>query len=186
MKNHQMHTPLLVILVILSPIFLLFLLFLYVFFVLAIMFFPFYQLVLRTIGFLVVSTLIILILRSRYRLRRYGLGIMAAGIILYVSFVTIPEFNFLMTFTARQQIVNQFVQENIKVENSWLGETNYFKNSSGVSVYFTYFKNPGRFGSRVFFVYKTDNYRATGVFSQRMTVKVLRKNWYFVEDMYAS
>ncbi|MGB3757130.1 MAG: hypothetical protein WBA07_12245 [Rivularia sp. (in: cyanobacteria)] len=82
-----------------------------------------------------------------------------------------------MTFTARQQIVNQFVQQNIKVENSWLGETNYFPGS----VYFTYFKGADRFGSRIFFVYTTQP-----IFDPRMTVKKLKKNWYFVEGNYAS
>lgn len=99
---------------------------------------------------------------------------MAGGIILYVSFVTIPEFNFLMTFTARQQIVNQYFQKNIKVENTWLGETNYFPGS----IYFTYFKN---IGSRIFFVYQT-----TPPVGHRMTAKELRKNWYLFEGTYAS
>ncbi len=167
-KNHPWHTytKFLVILCLLPVLCLIFLF--------AIFDFVFYQIVPRIIGFLLVSWLIILIRRSRYRLRRYCLGIMAGGIILYVSFVTIPEFNFLMTFTARQQIVNHYFQKNIKVENTWLGETNYFPGS----IYFTYFKN---IGSRIFFVYQT-----TPPVDHRMTAKKLRENWYFLQGTYAS
>jgi hypothetical protein len=150
---------------------------LYFFFVLATFIFLFYQLLLVIIVFLIVSLLIILIRRSRYRLRRYGLGILIGLTILYGCFLAIPEFNFFITFNTRQQIVNQYFQQNIKVENSWLGEVNYFPNS----VYFTYFKAPHRFGSRVFFVYQT-----TSPFDPRETVTKLKKNWYFVEGQYAS
>lgn len=171
--------------------FLLFLLFLspllqfiFIFFSIAISFFGLYQLILKTIGFLLVSWLIILILRNRYRLQRYALGILAGGIILYVSFLTIPEFNFFLTFNARQQIVNQYYQQNIRVEKSSLGEINYFSRS----VYFTYFKAPGRWGSRVFFVYTTkqDYDTAKSLDTHRMTVKKLRENWYLSEGTYAS
>ncbi len=155
--------------------------FLYVLFQLATFIFFFYQLLLLTIGFLVVSSLIILIRRSRYRLWRYGLEILTGAIILYICFLAIPKFNFVMTFTARQQMVNKFVQENIKIENTWLGETTYSKNSSGVSVYFTYFKGSDRYGSRIFLVYKT-----TPTFDPRMTVKKLKKNWYLFQGTYAS
>ena len=177
-KNHPWHTyTKFLVFLCLLPV-------LYFIFLLAIFHFVFYQIVPRIIGFLLVSWLIILILRNRYRLQRYALGILAGGIILYVSFLTIPEFNFFLTFNARQQIVNQYYQQNIRVEKSSLGEINYFSRS----VYFTYFKAPGRWGSRVFFVYTTkqDYDTAKSLDTHRMTVKKLRENWYLSEGTYAS
>lgn len=166
-KNHQWHTHTkFLVFLCLLPV-------LYLIFLFAMLVLLYYQIVLGTIGFLLVSWLIILIRRSRYRLQKYGLGILIGLTILYGCFLAIPEFNFFIAFNTRQQIVNQYFQQNMKVENSWLGEVNYFPNS----VYFTYFK--GIF-SRVFFVYST-----TPPVGHRMTAKELRKNWYLFEGTYA-
>ena len=132
--------------------------FLYLCFVLATTLFSFYQFLLITAGIVVVWKLITMIPRSRYRLWRYGLRILIVAIILYVSFLTIPQFNFFIKFNTRQQIVNRYFQQNIKVENSWLGETTYYPDS----VYFTYFKASGRSGSRVFLFIRLYHWLLTG------------------------
>ncbi len=141
----------------------------------------FYQFVILTVGFLAVSLLIIFIRRSRRRLWRYTAMILAAGIVFYASFLAIPEFNFLVTFSARQRIVNQSAQQSISTENSWLDEEVTYL---GNAIYFTIFKDPDRsaFGSRVFFVYAT---RLEALDTHRMSVKKLKKNWYLIKGSYA-
>ena len=154
-----------------------------IFFVLAVFYYPVYRLAILIAGFLAVSLLIIFIRRSRRRLWRYPAMMLAVGIVFYVSFLAIPEFNFLVTFNARQRIVNQYIQQGIKTENSWLGETAYL----GSRIYFTVFKGGDRFGSRVFFVYTPGGAGSIyDPFDRNMTVKKLKKNWYFIEGGYAS
>ena len=83
-----------------------------------------------------------------------------------------------MTFTARQQIVNHYYKQNVRVQNSWLGEINYLPRF----VSFTFFKATDRWGSRVFFFYTNPDFdMANSIDTQRMTVKKLRENWYFIQ-----
>ena len=159
----------------------LFLLFLFYFFLVPIFIFSFDQLLLITIGCLVVLSSIILFRRSRYRLWKYFLRILIWGITLgigsYISFFTIPEFNFFLTFNARQQIVKNINADNLLIfGKSWLGEISYYPNS----VYFTHVKGANRMGPRMFFVYTTKPN-----FDHRMSVKKLRENWYFIQGSYA-
>ncbi len=152
----------------------------------------FYQFVILTVGFVAVSLLIIFIRRSRHKLLRYPAIILTAGIIFYVSFLAIPEFKFLVTFNARQRIVNQLVnqstQQSISTENSWLSETLYSWLDEEVTyldnaIYFAIMTDPGKsaFSSRVFFVYTT----RPELLDSRMSVKKLKKNWYLIKGSYA-
>lgn len=104
--------------------------------------------------------------------------------ILFSGFIAIPDFNFLLTYPARQNLVNQIIKTGVgnrELFNLFLGKVNSYVRPGQTEVYFTYYKGLTGFSDRSFFVYTNSPERIES--SQLGGIKILKKlrdNWFFL------
>lgn len=155
---------------------------------LAIFIYSYYRLLVISIGISVVLRLISRLRRSRHRASKYRWGAFIGVVILCTASIVSPEFNFLLTFSARQQIVNHFIethkppQYDVPITTVLLGETtgNVGSSSDDVAVYFRYY--PGFISERAFIVFTRRPIAQieNALYAERGTAKQLKTNWFFI------
>ncbi len=150
-----------------------------------------YKLLAIDVCILVVLWLISRFRASRHKVLKYRWGAFIGIAILCTAFMVSPEFNFLLTFPARQQIVNHFIethkpsQYDVPISTALLGKTtgNIGPNSKNVAIYFRYYGVVPAVGERAFIIFTTRPIAKIEnlLYAKRGTAKQLKENWFFIQ-----
>lgn len=110
-------------------------------------------------------------------------------VVLWAGYCIIPEFNFWLTSSARQGVVERLISDRSKnarfTENLLLGKATFFSDNS---VYFDYYKRGhSAINQAAFFVYKSNPNRIETDFDAGHTIQLkrLKYNWFFFLRGYA-
>ncbi|HCF26856.1 MAG TPA: hypothetical protein DEV81_06530 [Cyanobacteria bacterium UBA11049] len=131
--------------------------------------------------------LCVFVISSLHFLFRFKKSILASLIsiaILFLGFIAIPDFNFLLTYPARQTSVNHIIKTGVgdrEFFNLFLGKVNSYIRPDQIEVYFSYYKGIRGITDRAFFVYTTKPERIES--SQHGGIKLwkkLKNDWYFL------
>jgi energy-coupling factor transporter transmembrane protein EcfT len=156
----------------------------------------FNQLLTLLVCFFIIFELVRGIKLNRVSLRSI-LVVLIVLVTLWAGYWVSPSFNFWLTSSARQSVVDRMISDNVTptrleqevvlknspIEKLLLGKATAYINQDSHSVYFNYYKRGASLAHQAaFFIYTSD---PTTIDPRYIQLKQLRNNWFFLLRGYA-